>query len=83
MNRSASWPRPTVATSPALPGFAPRLSYGWSSRVFLRRHALWPLLAWLALSLLSMGLGGDFWLADRLYAWQGGHWSLQIGRAHV
>lgn len=77
MNRSASWPRPTVATSPALPGFAPRLSSGWSSRVFLRRHALWPLLAWLALSLLSMGLGGDFWLADRLYAWQGGHWSLQ------
>lgn len=37
-------------------------------------HLGWPLLlSAVALGLL-MGGGGDLWLADRLYAWQGGQW---------
>lgn len=73
MNLPVSWPRPPVAASSHLPGFAP----GMTARRFLLGHALWPLAALLALSLLSMGLGGDFWLADRFYAWEGGRWALQ------
>lgn len=73
MNRSVSRPRTTAAVPAVLPGF----DAGISARRFLLSHALWPLLAWLVLSLLSMGLGGDFWLADRLYALQGGRWALQ------
>lgn len=73
MNRSAYWPRTTAAAPHALPGFAP----GLTPRSFLIRHALWPVLALIALSLWSMGLGGDFWLADRFYAWEGGQWALQ------
>jgi len=44
---------------------------------FLRRHLFWPLAAALLASAVLMGAGGDQWLADRLYALQGGHWQLQ------
>jgi len=42
----------------------------------LATHLAAPLLVWFALTAWAMG-GGDFWLADRLYAWQGGRWALQ------
>lgn len=42
----------------------------------LRSHLAAPLLVWCAVTVWAMS-GGDFWLADRLYAWQGGRWALQ------
>ncbi|MGH8081546.1 MAG: phosphatase PAP2 family protein [Lysobacter sp.] len=48
-----------------------------ADRRFLIGHLLWPLIALAVLSAWAMLLGGDFWLADRFYAWQGGQWSLQ------
>ncbi|QWP77243.1 phosphatase PAP2 family protein [Lysobacter sp. K5869] len=78
MNRSASTPLAPAALRPAaLPAVLPGVAAGVSARRFVLRHALWPLLAVLALSTLSMGLGGDFWLADRWYALQGGRWALE------
>jgi len=38
-----------------------------------------PLAAFCLLSLLLIGLRGDLWLADRLYAMEGHAWSLQNG----
>lgn len=43
---------------------------------FLATHLAVPFLVWLALTTWAMA-GGDFWWADRLYAWQGGRWALQ------
>ena len=37
----------------------------------------WPLVALLLASVLLIGLRGDLWWTDRLYAWEGGRWSLQ------
>lgn len=41
--------------------------------------ALWwiPLAAFVVLSVWLLGLRGDLWLADHVYALQGGRWSLQ------
>ncbi|WP_408951984.1 phosphatase PAP2 family protein [Lysobacter sp. Hz 25] len=47
-----------------------------SHRRFLRTHLAAPLLFWFAVTAWAMA-GGDFWLADRFYAWQGGRWALQ------
>ncbi|KAB8189481.1 phosphatase PAP2 family protein [Lysobacter maris] len=44
---------------------------------FLRGHALAPLLAFLVLAVATMAGGGDLWLADHLYAWEGGDWALR------
>jgi len=78
MNRSVSRPlAPVVPATAATPAVLPGVAAGVSARGFLLRHALWPLAALLALSALSMGLGGDFWLADRVYALQGGRWALE------
>ncbi len=63
-------PPGAVSPSPASSGAIP-------ARAFLRRHALWPLVTLAVLSGWSLGLGGDAWWADRLYAWQGGRWALQ------
>ncbi len=46
----------------------------WTS---LRLHLWQPLFAFTLLSWLLMGLGGDQWLADRLFAMQGHAWTLQ------
>ncbi|MFK3648041.1 phosphatase PAP2 family protein [Lysobacter enzymogenes] len=78
MNRSVSRPLAAAVPRPAaLPVVLPGVAAGVPARRFLLRHALWPLLALAALSAWSMGLGGDFWLADRLFALQGGRWALQ------
>lgn len=44
---------------------------------FLLTHAVLPLAMLFALGAASMSLGGDVWLADRLYAMQGGRWALR------
>ncbi|HZX77884.1 phosphatase PAP2 family protein [Lysobacter sp.] len=44
---------------------------------FLVMHAWLPFIALSALLVLTMGLGGDQWLADRMYAFEGGHWALR------
>ncbi|KGM57560.1 hypothetical protein N799_05750 [Lysobacter arseniciresistens ZS79] len=38
---------------------------------------VWPLAALALLSVWLLGLRGDLWLADWLYAWEGGRWALQ------
>ncbi|MGO1000671.1 phosphatase PAP2 family protein [Lysobacter sp. CA196] len=48
-----------------------------ASQRFLRAHLVAPSLVWFALTVWAMGAGGDVWLADRFYAWQGGRWALQ------
>jgi membrane-associated PAP2 superfamily phosphatase len=40
-------------------------------------HAWLPLIAFAAMVLWTMVFGGDQWLADRMYAWQGSHWQLR------
>ncbi len=54
---------------------ASALRFAGSEERFLLAHAAPPLLVLSALTAASMGLGGDLWLADRLYALQGGHWA--------
>jgi membrane-associated PAP2 superfamily phosphatase len=46
---------------------------------FHRQHLWWPLAGFALLSFVLMGLRGDQWLADALYAWEGNAWSLQSG----
>ncbi|MEH6418694.1 phosphatase PAP2 family protein [Pseudomonas sp. CGJS7] len=73
----ASRSKPGARQIQAIPAH-PRSGAGQASaRDFLRAHALWPLLALVVLSAVCLGLGGDFWLADRWYALQGGHWAWQ------
>lgn len=65
--------------SPPLPAAITRPAASPRDLDFLRRHLGWPLLAFVALNLLLLGLGGDQWLADRLYAVQGHAWRLHDG----
>jgi len=44
---------------------------------FLQHHLLLPWLSLLIASMLLMAGGGDQWLADQLYRWQGGSWVLK------
>lgn len=44
---------------------------------WLMRHLLWPGLGFVVAIALLSPLGGDLWLADRLYAIQGHAWSLK------
>jgi len=46
---------------------------------FNRQHLWIPLSMAALMSALLMGLHGDQWLADRIYAWEGGAWSLRSG----
>lgn len=46
---------------------------------FYLRHLWMPLAVSAGLSLLLMGLHGDLWLADHLYAMEGHAWTLQNG----
>ncbi|HEY5804171.1 MAG TPA: phosphatase PAP2 family protein [Lysobacter sp.] len=66
---TASWLAPHWSPGP---GKAPGAG-------FYLTHAWIPLIAFAALALWTMVLGGDQWLADRIYAWQGGHWQLRHG----
>lgn len=49
----------------------------YTDPLFYRLHLLAPLAVFAALSMLLIGLEGDLWLADRLYAMQGHAWALQ------
>ena len=48
-----------------------------SQRTYLRLHLWQPLSAFVLLSWLLMGMGGDGWLADQWFAMQGHAWTLQ------
>lgn len=63
--------RPPVAAAPVPTSYRASILhyYGW--------HLGLPLLLFLGLSVLLLGLHGDQWLADRIYAWEGQRWSLQ------
>lgn len=65
---------PSAAGISISPG---RVAYGVSP--FYRAHLWWPGAVFVLLWSLSMGLGLDQWLADRIYAWQGHAWTLQSG----
>ena len=54
-----------------------RLPAPGSQWAYRRLHLWHPLAAFMLLSWLLMGLGGDQWLADRLFAMQGHAWTLQ------
>ncbi len=44
---------------------------------FVRAHLWWPLLG-MSLLIAAWTIGhGDLWLADRVYAWEGGRWALK------
>ncbi|HEY1140307.1 MAG TPA: phosphatase PAP2 family protein [Lysobacter sp.] len=43
---------------------------------FRRSHLQWPLFAWACVFFVATVLHGDLWLADRLYAFEGGTWAL-------
>lgn len=48
-----------------------------TSSSFVRSHLCWPLLG-MCLLIAVWTLGhGDLWLADRIYAWEGGRWALK------
>ena len=65
------------ATAPAeLGGVHRRRRY---ASTFYATHVWMPAIAFAAVSVLLMGLHGDFWLADRLYALEGHAWALQSG----
>lgn len=77
------FPLPTLRSlsaigSDVLGGSRPRDWTGRTSQFYLL-HLWIPLAAFAGLSLLLMGLHGDLWLADRLYAMEGHAWSLQNG----
>lgn len=46
------------------------------SDAFFKRHAAWPLLAYLVLMLLLVPLRADLHLADAIYGWEGHGWTL-------
>ncbi len=46
---------------------------------WLRHHVFFPLLFALVAAVVLIPLGGDLWLADRIYAWEGGRWALKFG----
>lgn len=48
-----------------------------TGRRFYLLHLWLPLLAALPLGWLLLVQGGDLWLADRLFAWEGGRWALR------
>jgi len=57
----------------------PPVSLSWPSwgNSFLAQHLLLPISGLVILTILLMGAGGDQWLADQLYRWQGGQWLLR------
>lgn len=42
----------------------------------LRNTVLLPIIAAVALSFVLMGMDGDEWIADHIYAWEGARWAL-------
>jgi membrane-associated PAP2 superfamily phosphatase len=62
----------------APPAIAQPVAVGASWRPgFFRNHLQWPLFAWACVFFVATVLHGDLWLADRLYAFEGGHWALR------
>jgi membrane-associated PAP2 superfamily phosphatase len=61
-------PRPAVQPTAVVATHSPE---------FLRTHLQWPLVVWACLFFVATVLHGDLWLADRIYAFEGGHWGLR------
>lgn len=74
-----------ASTAPQWPLIDAGPAYGNSVRVpgvhprFYDRHLWLPVAAFVLSTALLMGMHGDLWLADRLYAMEGSAWSLQAG----
>jgi len=66
---------PLSVPLPALPAAATPIPA--PDRAFYRRMLVWPLLGLAAATVLLWTFGGDRWLADRLYAWEGHAWTLK------
>jgi membrane-associated PAP2 superfamily phosphatase len=61
-----TFPRPDpIAAAPVL------------DRAFYRQMLVWPLLGLAAATVVLWAFGGDAWLADRIYAWEGHAWTLK------
>ncbi len=70
-------PQPLLAVGPRVfPGTPAWQRWRFASHFYLW-HLWVPLAIFTALSLLLMGLHGDQWLADRLYAMEGHAWALR------
>lgn len=61
----------------ALPSDEPSVGPSALGTRFHRQHLWLPVTAFVGLSILLMGLHGDQWLADRVYAVEGHAWALQ------
>ncbi|MGE6334479.1 phosphatase PAP2 family protein [Stenotrophomonas sp. NPDC077659] len=64
-----------MSARPLVPAFASTPS--WLASRFALTHFWVPLAIGIPLFALLMGFGGDQWLADHLFRWEGGHWALQ------
>lgn len=67
---------PLAHSALPLPRTTPFRATGW-----LRSPVVAPLLALLFASMVLIPLGGDRWIADRIFAAEGGHWALR--NSHV
>ncbi|WP_242108244.1 phosphatase PAP2 family protein [Luteimonas aquatica] len=72
---------PSARSLPLLPAARYRGIAGaapaWQPPAWFVPQLLLPLAAFVAANVVLLGLGGDRWLADRLFAWQGHRWALQ------
>lgn len=74
--QAAAPPRPPLAHAALRPATAATMR-----RTRVRMPVVMPLALYLLACVLLVRLQGDLWLADRLYAWEGGRWALGQGFA--
>jgi membrane-associated PAP2 superfamily phosphatase len=77
MNNAPSMKSSAASGWPRWPMLRPSLPHLGPGPRFHLLHAGLPLIAFAALVTWTMVLGGDQWLADRMYAWQGNQWVLR------
>ena len=58
-------------------GFADGVAPVWLPPAWVTWQLLLPLLAFVTVNFVLLGLGGDRWLADRIFALEGHRWALQ------
>ncbi len=72
-------PRSIQTIGPGVLGENPAGQWLYSGSRFYLQHLWMPLAIFVGLSFLLIGMHGDLWLADRLYAMEGHAWTLQSG----